>query len=223
MEAADKVRIVLADDHEVYLDGLLATFAGQPRYEIVDVCRNGEQLLRSVKIHEPDLVLIDLKMPVMSGIDAIAALKESHSKIYCLVLTNFDNDHLIMDALEAGAFGYINKAAPKADLFTAIDTCMRNYPYYCKSTSTRLVKMIAGSRFNPNKAERPDTFSEIELKIIAGHCEDKTVAEIAAEVFLSKRTIEKHKESIMRKMDVRTTNGMVAYAIRRGLYSPDEL
>lgn len=222
METTDRIRIIVADDHEVFLEGLLAIFAGHPRYEIIDVCRNGDQLLRSVQHRAPDLVLIDLKMPVISGIEAIARMKVTHPKVYCLVLTNFDNDHLIMDALEAGAFGYINKAAPKGDLFTAIESCMEDKPYYCRTTSEKLVRIIASSRFNPLRTEPTETFSEIDLKIIAMHCEDKNVTEIAEVLFLSKRTIETYKLKIMEKMGVNTTNGMVAYAIRRGLYWPGD-
>lgn len=217
----NKVRTVLADDHEVFLDGMLLAFEGHPDYEIVAVFRNGEQLVRGVDIYRPEVVLTDISMPVMNGIDAITQIRIKYPTILSIVLTNFDSDHLILNALEAGAFSYVNKAMPKEEIFKAIDSTLNEIPYYCKSTSQRILRLIANSQYG-SPVKTPDLFNETEKKIIALFVKDKLVKEIAAELFLGDRTVERYKAKIMEKMGVRTSAGIVVYAIRNKLIILDD-
>lgn len=218
---ANKVRIILADDHEVFIDGMLRAFEGHPAYVIAAMFRNGEQLVRGVKTHRPQVVLTDISMPVLNGIDAIAQIKVEHPELLCIVLTNFDSDHLILNALEAGAFSYVNKAMPKEEIFAAIASSLNEIPYYCKSTSQRVLRMIANSGFG-NFAKRIELFNDIEKKIIALFFKDLLVKEIASELCLGDRTVERYKAKIMEKMGVKTTAGIVVYAIRNKLVNVDD-
>lgn len=220
METNNKTRIILADDHEVFIEGMLRAFENHQEYEIAATFKNGEQLVRGVKTHRPDLVLTDISMPVLNGIDAITQIKLEHPDLLCMVLTNFDSDHLILNALEAGAFSYVNKAMPKEAIFTAIAKTLNEEPHYCDSTSQRVLRMIANSEFG--KKKRTELFSESEKKIIALFVKDMLVKEIAAELCLGDRTVERYKAKIMEKMGVRTTAGIVVYAIKNKLVILDD-
>ncbi len=221
METDNRIRIILADDHEVFIDGMLRAFENHPEYVIAGTFKNGEQLVRGVKTHRPDVVLTDISMPVLNGIDAIAKIRQDHPELLCIVLTNFDCDHLILSALEAGAFSYVNKAMPKEEIFAAIDSSINEIPYYCKSTSQRVLRLIANSEFGKPK-KRAEWFNETEKKIIALFVKDRLVKEIAAELFLGDRTVERYKAKIMEKMGCKTTAGIVVYAIRNKLVILDD-
>ena len=221
METDNRTRIILADDHEVFLDGMLRAFEHHPEYVIAGTFKNGEQLVRGVRTHRPDVVMTDISMPVLNGIEAIAKIKEDHPELLCIVLTNFDGDHLILSALEAGAFSYVNKAMPKEEIFAAIDSSLNEIPYYCKSTSQRVLRLIANSEFGKPK-KRTEWFNETEKKIIALFVKDRLVKEIAAELFLGDRTVERYKAKIMEKMGCKTTAGIVVYAIRNKLVILDD-
>jgi DNA-binding NarL/FixJ family response regulator len=220
METNDKIKIILADDHEVFIDGMLRAFESHPEYAIAATFKNGEQLVRGVKLHRPDVVLTDISMPVMNGIDAIAQIKREHPDMLCIVLTNFDSDHLILNALEAGAFSYVNKAQAKEIIFKAIELSLNGTPHYCPSTSQRVLRMIADAQVGKNK--RSELFNESEKKIIALFVKDKLVKEIAEELCLGNRTVERYKGMIMEKMGVKTTAGIVVYAIKNKLVILDD-
>lgn len=213
-----KIKIVIADDHEFYLDGLKGFFTGNDIYEIVGEAFNGEELVRIASRLKPHIVLTDLKMPLKSGAKAISELIKINPEVKCIVLTSYENDLSIIEALEAGAKGYITKNMPKKDLFAALDQVCRGYPYYCLTTNTKMIRLLGKSTFNPySKVEKPN-FSEIERKIIYLICEEKNNKEIADELFMSVRTVENSRLRIYRKMGVKTAAGLAIYAIKLGMY-----
>ena len=212
------IKIIIADDHEIYRDGLQSLFESNTKYEVIAQCHDGEHLLRAVNTHIPDIVLTDLKMPILSGVEAIRILHKEHPEIRCLALSTFDNEFMIVDALEAGAIGYITKSMPKKELFEAIDSVYRNIPYYCKSTSHKLARMIAGSYFNPYSKEKKGLYSDLEKQVIRLICEDKSCQEMAEALFMSYRTVENHRAKIFKKMNVKTTAGVAIYAVKHSLY-----
>lgn len=216
-----KIKIIIADDHEIFIEGMLTAFTGHSHYEIVATCRNGEQLVRAVALHRPDIILTDISMPVLNGIEAIAKIKTDHPEMLCIVLTNFDSDHLILNALEAGAFSYVNKAMGKDAIFEAIASSINEVPYYCKSTSQRVLRLIANSQFGDNR--KPSTlFNLSERNIIALLAKDMLIKEIARTLHLGDRTVERYKAKIMEKMGVRTTAGIIVYAIKNKLVILDD-
>jgi DNA-binding NarL/FixJ family response regulator len=216
-----KKRIILADDHQVFLDGMLLAFENHPEYEIIATFKNGDQLVRGVRKHKPDVVLTDISMPVLNGIDAIEQTKKEFPDMLCIVLTNFDSDHLILNSLEAGAFSYVNKIMDKEVIFKAIASSLDGVPHYCDSTSQRMLRLISESKFEPGM-KRTEMFNTNEKKIIALFCKDKLVKEIADELCLALRTVERYKSNIMEKMGVKTASGIVMYAIRNKLVIPDD-
>lgn len=217
----DRIKLIIADDHDIYREGLIKQFSQSDRYTILDSCRDGEHLLRAVAIHEPDVVLLDLRMPVISGIDAIKQLTANYPRVRILVLTIDDNELTIEEALQAGAVSYVSKNMPKDELFEAIESTYRNHPYYCDLIAGKLRRVINANRNATGSVINPN-FTATELLIIKFICQDMLVAEIAKEMLLGKRTIEKYRANLLHRINVRTTAGIAIYAIRHGLFHPED-
>lgn len=219
MEQLARIRVLIADDHDIFRDGLSLLLLKEPTIELVGDAANGKRLIQMAKELQPDIVLTDLKMPEMDGIEAIKRLKELYPVIKSIALSSFDNDAMVIDALEVGAMGYIIKNADRGEIVDAIRMVYTGSPYYCKTTSGRLVKLIARSEFNPYKADASKLFSDKEKEIIRLICEEKTSKEIGELLFMSSRTVEGHRVKILEKMNVKTTAGVAIYAIKNGIYN----
>lgn len=219
MEQLARIRVLIADDHDIFRDGLSLLLLKEPTIELVGDAANGKKLIQMAKELQPDIVLTDLKMPEIDGIEAIKTLKELYpTTIKAIALSSFDSDTMVIDALEAGAMGYIIKNADRGEIVDAIRMVYTGSPYYCKTTSGRLVKLIARSEFNPYKADTIKLFSDKEKEIIRLICEEKTSKEIGELLFMSSRTVEGHRVKILEKMNVKTTAGIAIYAIKNGIY-----
>ena len=213
------IRILIADDHELYLEGIKGFFMGNEIYKIVGEASNGEELIKKAKLLEPHIILTDLRMPLMEGSTAIENIIRWNPTIKCVVLSNYENDICIIEALEAGAVGYITKNMPKSELFTALEQVCKGYPYYCRTTNTKMIRLLGRSHFNPYKNESTIIFSELELKIIHMICQEKTNQEIAQSIFLSRRTVENNRAQIYKKMQVKTSAGVAIYSLKHGIFS----
>ena len=214
-----QIRILIADDHELYLEGIKGFFKENDVYRIIGEASNGEELIRKAKTLDPQVILTDLRMPLMEGSLAVEKIIHWNPSIKCIVLTNYENDVSIIEALEAGAVGYITKNMPKLELFTALDQVCKGYPYYCRTTNTKMIRLLGRSHFNPYKHVQSIVFSELELKIIHMICLEKTNQEIAKALFLSRRTIENNRAQIYKKMQVKTSAGVAIYALKHGLFA----
>jgi DNA-binding NarL/FixJ family response regulator len=157
-------------------------------------------------------------MPVVSGVEAIRKIHLLHPETRILVLTIFDHEMMIVEALEAGAKGYITKDSSKKQLFEAIETVYNNHPYYCRNTTTKLVRLISNSYYNPYEKEKKPLFTETEKKIVQLICEDKSVKEMSQALFMAERTVEKYRATVFSKMNVKTVAGVAIYAIKHRLY-----
>ena len=212
------VRVVLADDHEIFRDGFQIMLEKQEDIEFVGEAGDGMELLSLVKETMPDVVITDIKMPKLDGIEATKKLSEEFPGIGIIAFSMFDEDSLIVDMLEAGARGYLLKNATKTEIFDAIKTVYAGGSYYCNHTTGKLAKLIGKSNFKfPAKIERP-SFNDKELKIIELVCRELSNKEIAAAMFLSVRTVEGYREKIVEKMEVKNTAGIVIYAIKNNLF-----
>jgi DNA-binding NarL/FixJ family response regulator len=218
MHLSIPLRLVVADDHEIYLDGLKAMLKKQEDFEVVGEGSNGKELIEAVQQTHPDIVLTDIVMPIMDGIAATQYLSKHKPLVNIIALSMFDQDNLIIDMLEAGAKGYLLKNANKSEIIEAIKSVYRNIPYYCTSTSSKLARMIAQSKFNPYKKINAPYFSEKEMEIIRLICQEFTNNEIGQRLFLSGRTVEGYRVKILEKMNAKSTAGIVIYAIKNELY-----
>jgi len=193
---------------------------GSEEIELTGEAANGQKLIELVAENTPDVVLTDLMMPEMDGIEAIRKMKNA-GFTKCIALSTFDNDRLIMEALEAGAKGYITKNAQKGEIIEAIKLVNQSVFYYCKSTSSRLARMIGVSEFNPYAKAQTQLFTQEETDIIRLICKEKTSEEIAKILFMGKRNVERIRTRILSKMDVKTAAGVVMYAIKNSIIDVD--
>ena len=217
MSAPPNIRIVVADDHEMLREGFHNMLKKQTDIELVGEAADGKELVEIVEQQKPDVVITDIKMPKMDGIEATRAILKQFPDIGIIALTLYDEDTLIIDMLEAGARGYLTKTASKPEVLEAIHTVYKQNTFYCKHTSARLVQLIAKSKFNPHKKLPPPRFSDRELEIIRLICKEYTSKEIAQATGLHVRTIEGYRVRIQEKMNVKNMVGIAVYAIRKGM------
>jgi DNA-binding NarL/FixJ family response regulator len=211
------IKIIIADDHEIFRDGFKLMLSKQKDIQLIGEAANGRELVELVNEHIPDLVITDIKMPIMDGIEAAKKIAAQFPDMGIIGLSMFDEDDLIIDMLEAGAKGYLLKNANKEQIIEAIKTVYNGDPYYCKTTSNKLTQMIAKSKFNPYRKKEAIEFSDREQEIITLVCKELTNKEIADKLFLSSRTVEGHRLKIMEKMNVKNPVGLVVYALKHGL------
>jgi two-component system response regulator NreC len=216
-----QVRIIIADDHEVFRDGLKLMLSKEQGYSITGEAGNGMELVAMAKETTPDIILTDIKMPKMDGIEAARQIHQHNNNIGIIALSMFNEESLVVDMLEAGALGYLLKSSDKAEIIDAINNVYHNHPYYCKSTSARLAITITESKFNPYKrGQSVDIlFSAKEIEIIRLICEEYSAKEIGDKLFHSMRTVEGYRSKIMEKMNAKNTAGVVIYAVRHGIYA----
>lgn len=214
------VRIIIADDHELFRDGFRSLLAKQTAIELVAEAANGSELVSLTEKFEPDVVLTDIKMPLLDGIEATRILKAKFPDLGIIALSMFNDDALIVRMLEAGARGYLLKNADKTAMIDAIITVSHQIPYYCPSTNIKLARLIAESRFDPLHPVLKIAFTENEKAVMCLICQAFSSREIAAQLHYSVRTIEGFRKSIMEKINERKTAGIIVYAIRNHIYIP---
>ena len=219
-EQAIDIRVVIADDHEIFRDGLRLTLGRTPNIKVVAEASNGEELLELVGIHQPHVVLTDIKMPRMDGILAARKISALYPNVGIIGLSMFDEEVLIIEMLHAGALGYLLKNADKTEVIEAIKTVNRGETYYCNGVSKRIMFTIAKSKINPHVRLAADDFTNRELELIRSICEEKSNKDMADHFNVSIRTIEGYRVKIMEKMNVKNTVGMVVYALQHKLYEP---
>jgi DNA-binding NarL/FixJ family response regulator len=217
------IRLVIADDHEIFRDGLSLMLSKQQDMLLVGQAQDGRELISLVNAVMPDVIMTDVKMPVMDGIEATRSLLAQHPDLKIIALSMFDEENLIVDMLEAGAKGYLLKNADKQEILDAIHSVYEDKNYYCHHTSSRLASLISKSRFNPYRKRDPIIFTEREIEIIRLICQQLTAQEIADKLYLSKRTVEGHRTKILEKMNVKNTAGVVIYALKHRIVSEEEV
>jgi two-component system, NarL family, response regulator NreC len=217
------IKLVIADDHEIFRDGLALMLSRQDDISLVGQAENGRELIELVGSLQPDLVITDIKMPLLGGIEATRQLVKIYPDIKIIALSMYDEDNLIVDMLEAGAKGYLLKNADKREILEAILTVYQDNNFYCRHTSARLATMIVKSRFNPHKNAQPVEFTEREKEIIGRICRQQTAQQIGEKLFLSKRTVEGYRTKIMEKMNVKNTAGIVIFALRNSLVKEEDI
>lgn len=217
------IKIIIADDHDIFRHGLRDILVTNPSYQVIASCRNGEELIEASKKQQPDLIITDLKMPGISGIEAIRTIHHIQPDIRILALSHFDNEFMIASALDAGVTGYLTKDVNKEALFQAINTVHKKQTFYCNSTAHKLALMAKRGIDHPFSQHPKQLFSETEKKMIALICDDKSSKEIAQELSLSVRTIETYRSLICKKMNVNSLAGMTIFAIKNGLYQYEQV
>ncbi|ELV8625042.1 response regulator transcription factor [Vibrio cidicii] len=206
------IRIVIVDDHQVVLDGFMARLEIEPEIEVVGTASNGLEALDAVRRHKPDVVLMDISMPIMNGIEATRLIKEEFPESKVLMLTMHDNREYIMKVMQEGAVGYMLKEISAEKMVQAIKTVNQGSTYFCESvTQTLFTQEIVPAAQRANPLSRRE---EAVLKLVAqGHSSKK----IATLLDISYRTVETHRHNIKHKLDLHSTAELAKYAFEQGL------
>jgi DNA-binding NarL/FixJ family response regulator len=214
------VKIIIADDHEIFRDGFRVLLKKNKNVELIGEAENGKVLLELVKDLHPDIVITDIRMPEMDGLEVTRELHKKYPHIAVIALTMFDEENLIVDMLEAGAKGYLVKNASKEEILEAIDAVMKDEVYFCRHTSPKLIGLIGQSSYDPFKKRDNSVLTPQEKRIISLICQEYSSKEIALQLNLSVRTIESYRLSLLDKIKAKNVAGLVVYAIKNDLYKP---
>jgi DNA-binding NarL/FixJ family response regulator len=208
-ERPPPIRLLIVDDHPVVRDGLRGAFTCDPDFEVVGEARNGAQALAEVERVGADVVLMDLRMPEMGGVEAIERLRRRAPSVRVLVLTTFDTDSDVLPAIEAGATGYLLKDAPREELIRAVRAASRGESVLSPAVARRLMGQV-------RKPAR-ESLSQRELDVLRLIADGASNREAAARLFVSEATIKTHLLHIYDKLGVRDRAGAVGEAYKRGL------
>lgn len=214
-----KYRIVLAEDHTILREGLKSLFSVEPEFEVVAEAEDGREAIRCVKEWKPDLILTDLSMPKMNGIEAIREIKRESPKTRVLVLTVHKAEEYILATLKAGADGYLLKESTRAELVMAAKKVLSGKPYISPEISEKVIEGYLEGRKSVKAQTVWETLTSREREILKLIAEGYKNKEIAEDLCLSVKTVEKHRSNLMEKLNLHNAQALTAYAIEKGLVS----
>jgi DNA-binding NarL/FixJ family response regulator len=218
----NKIKVIIAEDHTIVRKGLCALLQGEPDIEVIGEAENGREAIKIVETLLPDVVLMDIAMPGLNGLDTTRQLKKRFPKLKILILTMHDNEEYIFETLRAGASGYLIKRSAPNELISAIHSVYRDESFLSPAISKKVIEgfvQSGGQAVIEDEDYMKLTVREREvLQLIA---EGNTNREIARLLHISIKTVESHKAHIMEKLDIRNIAELTQYAIRKGLISLD--
>ncbi len=212
------IKILIADDQEIVCEGLKKILQSDPDIKVIGIANNGQQALDLVHHQTPDLVLMDLQMPIMNGVQAIRQLRKTHPDLPVIVLTTYMDDKWLFDAIRAGATGYLLKDSPRQELIDAIKGTLSGNVYLDPSVARKVLDSVAASP-EPIESDEDFDLSERERDILQLLVEGLSNAEIAHRLYLSEGTVRNYLSSLFVKLDVSDRTQAVVVALRRGLVS----
>ena len=212
---ATKLRLVIADDHRLVRAGFRSLLSRSSRIEVVAEAGDGREVVSQVRRHRPDIVVMDIGMPNLNGIDALLRIKSDFPATNILIVSMHSDEECIMRALRAGASGYVLKDAAVAELELAVRSVASGEIFLGPSLSRDVVSNYL-KRFGNGRALR-EQLTPRQREILQLIAEGKSTKEIAFDLDLSAKTIETHRENVMERLKIREVAGLVRYAIRSGL------
>lgn len=204
-----KIHLVIADDHLVVRDGLRGMLESQPDFEVVGEASNGEEAVHLASSLKPEVVLMDLRMPVMDGVTAIRQIKDNQPGVQVLVLTTYDSDADILPAIEAGATGYLLKDISREELYSAVRATARGESVLAPGVAARLIGRM--------RAPAEEKLSSRELEVLQLVAEGASNSEIASRLHISQATVKSHLVHIFGKLGVSDRTAAVTVALQRGI------
>jgi DNA-binding NarL/FixJ family response regulator len=215
-----KIKILLVDDHAVVLRGLSFFLSTQPDFELVGEAHNGEDALEKVAILEPDMVLMDLVMPVMDGVEATAQIKKNYPHIKVLVLTSFSDQDHVLPALRAGAVGYLLKDTKPDQLVEAIRGAISGNVQLHPEITNTLMSHIASTPSTTSDCATEDALGALTLRekeVLSLIAQGMSNKEIASTLFITEKTVKTHVSSILSKLNLVDRTQAALYAVKNGL------
>jgi DNA-binding NarL/FixJ family response regulator len=212
------IRILLADDHQMMREGLRAVLAREPTIEVVGEAENGRLALELVRSLSPDIVVMDITMPDLNGVDATRLIFARYPDVKVIALSVYADQRYVLAMLKAGASGYVVKAAAGEELLHAIKAVVKNKKYISPEITGVLIEGYLGGAVSPEEPAGA-LLGAREREVLQLLAEGKTSGEIAAALHISTSTVEAHRRNIMKKLDLHSVAELTKYAIREGLTS----
>ena len=212
-----EIKVAIADDHKIFRDGIKMAMGGKIYLKIIWEAENGKDLMHKMKIKLPDVLLMDIRMPEMDGVNAISLIRKEYELVKIIVLTMYDDQEMISKMMEMGANAYLTKTTDPEEIYNAILTCMNDDFYFNDLVNKAVLLKLQHKKQVKQYYPNPVKFNEKELKILKLISEDKTTEEISKEVYLSPRTIETVRQNMKTKVGAKTIAGLVMYGMRNKL------
>ena len=214
------IRLALADDQALFRRGLAMLLRDMSDVRVTFECANGEELLQGLRNNPVDIVLLDLEMPEMDGMEAMKLIRRDHPEVKVIVLSMHGEEKFIVHLMELGANGYVVKTAEPDEIENAVRAVATSGYHFSEMVGRVMLQGLV------NKEKLRPTFNEVEAltereqEVLRLICQELTTTEIAGKLFLSPRTVEGHRNNILLKTGARNTAGIVVYAMTKGLFSP---
>lgn len=212
------IRVIVADDHKLFRQGLINLLNGFNDIEVIGEAANGSELLEMLNHRKPDAILLDIQMPVMDGMQALKQIPKSNASPYVIVLSMWDGNRDIYDAIEAGAVGYLHKNAEPEEIELALKSVVKSGFYFNERTNKAMLqRMINKDSIKPTFEATPKDLTDIEREVLIFLCKELTSQEIADKINLSKRGVDSVRERLFEKTGCKNVAGLALFAAKHKL------
>lgn len=218
---SDPIRIMIVDDHTILRQGLVRLLEDQPEFKVVGEATNGRMALEKALTLKPDIIIMDIAMPVMNGIEAAKRIKKHLPKTKIIILSMYSHEHYIHELLETGISGYLLKDSSGRDIINAIQAAMKNETFLSPSISKKVMDTYLSPRKGLSREERFKQLSNREREVFQLIAEGLSTRQIAETLYVSVSTVKSHKIKIMEKLGIDSPFRLVHFAIQLGLVDPD--
>lgn len=214
----EMIKVLIADDHTMFVDGLESILSGESEIDVVDKCYDGPSIFTKLDEIEVDVLLLDINLPGMSGLEVCKKLTATHPSVHVLALTMHNTESFVTEILKNGAMGYILKNTGKAELLRAISKVASGQSYFSEEVTQTIMKSLVAQRQGGSKQSAgPPIVSRREREVLQLIVREFTTPEIAEELHISLKTVESHRRSLLTKLNVRNSAGLVRVAFEHDL------
>ena len=216
-----EIKLFIVDDHPIFIEGIAGLLKETPDFKIIGTASNGQDFLDKIKQVQPDIVLMDINMPVMDGIEATKKLRAEYPEIKVIALTMFNDIRIIKEMLEIGAKGYVLKNISQDDLIKAIHTVCEGKPYLDSSVQEKVISNFSSTEEDDMEDKDSDSMvqniTSREMEILQLIALGLTSQDISEKLFISKNTVETHRKNLLAKLNVKNTAALLKFAYKKGL------
>ena len=213
----DKTKILIVDDHRVVIKGVKSALADYPEFEVVGEAFNGRQAVKLVESLRPDIVIMDISMPELNGINATLQIKKMFPDVYIIIFTMYSNKEYVIDLFMAGISGYVLKDDPMSELISALKAVRNGGTYFSMMAPSVLLNHLKELEKDKINKDLFNSLSMREREVFQLLAEGKSIKKIANQLFISPKTVESHKYNIMTKLNIHTMTDLIKVAIRKNI------
>ncbi len=215
------IKVIICDDHALFRSGVKIALSHKNNIDIMAEAENGQQLLNTLKAFQPDVILLDITMPIMNGIDTLPEVKKLYPDVKVIMLTMHNDHSMIAKLMEIGANSYLTKDSDSETIYEAIKSCYENEYYFNALTNMALIDGLKSKRHNDSNLNIDAQLNEKEVHILKLMCEEKSTKEIADLVDLSPRTVEAIRDKLRAKTGAKSMAGLVLFAVKNGILTEE--